>query len=407
MKSVFAFGASLAAVAVVVTAISACSDKIVTAPAPPNTTGLQLTCDETQCLTGNKCLQGDGELKCRRPCSSNTDPATNCPSGAVCEAGNSPSTIPDGCTKATDDVSTSLCGDFSTLGGTHLNAYTCGATAPKNCINAGDPNQWCCNDAPAETYDQPFCKRITREYTPGPKQWGSPCNPTGGLTKNPDCDTPQGFYCYGTSPADASAYCTRYSCNADSECAPGFYCGTVNVGPNVTSSKATLHQVINVCLRRDYCAPCAADFDCPAVNGTKQHCVADSQGNGLCAPECADNTNCPFEARCIDSGQGAHVCYPRAKVCVGNQSLCSPCRNDSDCGDDGLCVKGQYTTEHACAKKSGVTCTDTAKMCPASFAKGAHIGCTTMDDGSIPANYCVGLYPFSENSDIGCFTPAR
>jgi hypothetical protein len=70
-------------------------------------------------------------------------------------------------------------------------------------------------------------------------------------------------------------------------------------------------------------------------------------------------------------------------------------------------VKGQYTTEHACAKKSGVTCTATARMCPASSAKSAKIGCTTADDGSVPANYCVGLYPFSTNSDIGCFTPPR
>jgi hypothetical protein len=94
-------------------------------------------------------------------------------------------------------------------------------------------------------------------------------------------------------------------------------------------------------------------------------------------------------------------------VCVGDQSLCSPCRNDGDCGDDGLCVKGQYTTERACAKKSAVTCTDTAKMCPTSAAPKAKIGCTTMDGPDLPANYCVGLYPFSTGSDLGCFTPKR
>ena len=407
MKSVFALGASLAAVALVFVLVPACSNKTVTAPPAPNTTGLQLTCDETQCLVGNKCLQGDGELKCRRPCSSNTDPSTNCPSGAVCEGGNTPSVLADGCIKGNDADTTAQCGAFTSLGGTHLNVYKCGATAPKGCINAGDPNTWCCNDAPAEVYDTPFCKRITREYTAGPKQWGAACNPTGGLDKNPDCDTSQGFFCYGSSPADGAAYCTRFECNADSECAAGFYCGTVNVGPNVTTAKPTFHQVINVCLRRDFCAPCVADFDCPSVNGVPQHCVGDQKGAGLCAPECKDNTNCAFEARCVDGGVGAKICYPRAGVCIGDQSLCSPCRNDADCGDDGLCVKGQYTTEHACAKKSGVTCTDTAKMCPASFAKSAHIGCTTADEAEVPANYCVGLYPFSSNSDIGCFTPAR
>ncbi|GAC1540645.1 MAG: hypothetical protein NVS3B10_05300 [Polyangiales bacterium] len=407
MKSVFALGASLAAASLLFSLVPACTSKTVTAPPPPNTSGLQLTCDQTQCLPGNKCLVGDGELKCRRPCSSNTDPSTNCPSGAVCEGGNTPSVIADGCTKGTAAATTQLCGAFTSLGGTHLTSYTCGANAPTGCINAGDPTQWCCNDAPAEVYDTPFCKRITRPYTAGPKQWGAPCNPTGGLDKNPDCDTAQGFSCYGTSPADGAAYCTRYDCNADSECGQGFYCGTINVAPNVTTAKPTFHQVTNVCLRRTFCAPCIADFDCPSVNGAPQHCVGDQNGAGFCAPECTDNTNCALEARCIDGGVGTKICYPRAGVCIGDKSLCSPCRNDGDCGDDGLCVKGQYTTEHACAKKSGVTCTDSAKMCPPSGDSKAHIGCTTADQTEVPANYCVGLYPFSGNSDIGCYTPGR
>ena len=410
MKSVFALGATLAGTALVVSLVSllpACSSKTVAAPAPANTTGLQLTCDDSQCLAGNKCLVGDGERKCRRPCSSNTDPSTNCPTGAVCEGGNTPSVIADGCTKGTDATTAQFCSAFSTLGGTHLTNYKCGDKNPTGYIAAGDPGQWCCNDAPAEVYDAPYCKRVTREYTAGPKQWGTPCNATLGLANNPECDIAQGFACYGQAPADGSSYCTRYDCHADSECAAGFYCGTINVAPNVTTAKATQHETTNVCLRRDYCAPCVADFDCPSVNGSPQHCVSDQKGAGICAVECKTNSNCAFEARCIDAGVGALVCYPRAGVCVGDQSLCSPCRNDADCGDDGLCVKGQYTTEHACAKKSGVTCTDTAKMCPKSSAPKARVGCTTMDGPDLPANYCVGLYPFSMDSDLGCFTPAR
>jgi hypothetical protein len=404
MKSVFALGASFAAAALLVSIVPACSTKVVTAPSDAGTSGLQLTCDETKCLPGNKCLAGDGETKCRRPCSSNTDPATNCPAGAECVGGSTPSVI-DGCTKGPADKTTTYCDSFSSLGGTHLTAYTCGTSTPKGCIDAGD-GQWCCNDAPAEIYDAPFCKRLTREFTAGPKQFGAACNPTGGI-KGPDCDTAQGFFCYGTSPADAAAYCTRFGCNADSECAAGYYCGTVNVAPNVGTAKPTLHETTNVCLRRDYCTPCTADFDCASVNGAAQHCVGDKNGAGICAPECTTDQNCNFEARCIDGGVGPKICYPRAGLCVGDGSLCSPCHNDADCGDDGLCIKGQYTTEHACAKKSAVTCTMTAKMCPTSAKPGAPIACTTMDDATVPANYCVGLYKFSTASDIGCFTPGR
>jgi len=407
MKSVFAFGASLTAAALLVALVAlvpACSS---TNTVTPGGTGPQTKCDETQCLAGNKCLQGDGELKCRKPCSSNNDPATNCPSGAICVAASAPSVIAAGCQKGADAATEKYCAAFTALGGTRLTNYTCLEAAPKGCVAASEPGQWCCNGAADETYAQPFCKRLVREIKAGPKQWGAGCNATGGLEANPDCDTAQGFFCYGTSPADGASYCTRYDCHSDSECAPSYYCGTINVAPNVTTPKPTLHQTTTVCLRRDYCAPCVADLDCPTLNGLTQHCVPDGNGIGFCGPECTTNTNCNFEARCVDAGIGVKTCYPRAGVCTGDGTLCSPCRNDADCGDDGLCVKGQYTTEHACAKKSAVTCSGTAKQCPPSSAPKAKIGCETADAAEAPANYCVGLYGFGDNSDIGCWTPAR
>jgi hypothetical protein len=409
MKSAFAFGVSLTAAALLFALAPACSstNTINTTPGPTN--GLQTTCDPTQCGEKNQCLQGNGELKCRRACSSNNDPATNCPAGATCIAANVPSTIPPECAKGSDEVTQALCAGFGTGGGLRLNAYACGETVPKECVASATPGTWCCNDAPAETYATPFCVKLLRDVKPGPKQWGAGCNATCGLDMNPDCDTAQGFYCYGTSPADGASYCTRYDCNSDRECAPNFYCATINVGPNVTTPKPTHHQTTKVCLRRDYCAPCAADLDCPTQNGLTQHCVPDSvTGAGLCAPECTTSANCNFEAKCIDVlGTGTKTCYPRAGACSGDGSLCSPCHNDAECGDDGLCVKGQYTTEHACAKKSGVACADKAKQCPTSAAPKAQIGCTQQDSAEAPANYCVGLYNFADNADIGCWTPAR
>ena len=411
MKSVFAFGASLAAAALLVAILPACSSTSTT-PAPGSSGGPQTTCDETQCLAGNKCLQGDGELKCRRPCSSNNDPATNCPSGAVCVAGNTPATLVAGCVKGAESATETFCGALTTLGGTRLTNYTCLEGQPKGCLASPEPGQWCCNEAPAELYAQPFCKRIAREIKAGPKQWGAGCNATAGLEDNVDCDSAQGFFCFGTSPADGASYCTRYDCHADSECAPNFYCAVINVAPNVTTTKPTIQKTTTVCLRRDYCAPCTADLDCPTLNGLTQHCVLDDNSAGFCTPECTTSQNCPKDAKCIDGGIGIKTCYPRAGTCVGDGSLCSPCRNDADCGDDGACVRGQYTTELSCAKKSEIPCktgstAGTDFKCPTSANPKATIRCRGDAFEQVPKDFCHGLYPFGESADVGCWTPAK
>jgi hypothetical protein len=254
-----------------------------------------------------------------------------------------------------------------------------------------------------------------REVTPGPKQWGTPCNPTKGFDQNDDCDVAQGFFCYGTSPADGGAYCTRYDCHANRECAGGFTCATINVGANVTTSKRTFHETTTACLRRDYCAPCHADVDCPPLAGRPQHCVPDDLNVGFCAPECTDRANCNYDAKCVDGGIGIKTCYPRAGTCVGKGTFCSPCRSDADCGSDGLCVKGAYTPERFCAKKSSAPCTDTSNACPAPAKAGVHVECKVKDPKkpSPIDDFCLGTYNFGDATpegqpmDLGCYTPAR
>src|SRR5262245_16440177 len=41
-------------------------------------------CDDAKCATGNKCLPLNGEIKCRKTCSSNADPASSCPFNYTC-----------------------------------------------------------------------------------------------------------------------------------------------------------------------------------------------------------------------------------------------------------------------------------------------------------------------------------
>jgi hypothetical protein len=322
-----------------VAVLAACGSSTVEGPA---------TCDSAKCATGNKCLPLNSEVKCRKTCSSNADPATSCPFG-----------------------------------------YTCTDTL---------------------TGVEPFCVQDTAKRDDGTPlekkpngQWGARCQANKGIS-NPDCDTEQGFFCMGSTPTDGNAYCTRYDCTADTDCGAGFWCGKVNQTPNVeTAKRSTYGEVQNVCLRRKYCATCVVDLDCPPIDGKNQHCVDAADATRFCAPECENTTTCPNEARCADVGLGVNVCYPRANVCAGDGSLCSPCRVDTDCGEDGVCIKGEYTTEKMCAKKVAA-CAD----CPESFADAnKKVTCIEKSDTS-PYNFCAGVYNIGgKPGDLGCWTPNR
>lgn len=419
MKSVFAFAsafasvarrASVPAVALFVGLAPACSS---TTPAAP-----PAVCDDAKCAPGNKCLAMDGETKCRKTCASNGDPATSCPSGFTCASTNAPSTIPPECVKAPAE-SAALCAAINTYAGTKLTAYTCPAAtrAKSKCLASADENVQCCNESPAETLAQPVCVKSYRDLGTGPSGFGAPCDATKGL-ENPGCDASKGLFCYAGNPSDATAFCSYYNCASDRECGPTYYCGTVNVSPNASTAKVSVGETTTVCLKRSYCSPCAADLDCPsAPDGRAQRCVLDDNSVGLCTPECEVNANCPYDARCLDAGIGVKTCYPRAGTCVGDGTLCAPCRSDADCGDDGACVSGGYTTEKFCAKKALATCSPSVKpSCPPSSKTPApRIGCTSVPDDpkrvetnpEVPYNYCVGVYTFGEAGDLGCWTPNR
>ena len=307
-------------------------------------------CVDSGCAAGNRCLALGGETKCRKTCTSNSDPLTSCPFGFTC----------------TD-----------TLQG-----------QPAFCVQSA-----------ARTPDG---STLTQKPT---GQWGQPCRAN--LTiDNPDCDRDQGFYCYGTSPTDATAYCTRYDCTNDDECGPGFWCTAINQTPSVDSARrATIGATQKLCLRRSYCATCNVDLDCPTLSGKVQHCIVDASGLPFCAPECTTASNCPNEAQCVDAGIGANVCYPRATVCVGDGSLCSPCRSDADCGDDGICLQGEFTTEKACGKRPIGDC----RTCPSSLASPKRgVGCSEEDSPTLPKRTCAGIYELAgSGADVGCWTPNR
>jgi hypothetical protein len=315
-------------------------------------------CEDAKCAPGNKCLPLNGETKCRKTCDSNVaGSGTSCP--------------------------------FN---------YTC--------VTQGDGNTFCVEDN----------VKLTKKDK---GQWGSACNASNG-SDNVDCDRGQEFYCYATSPTDGDAYCTRYGCETDRDCGATFWCATVNVGPSADSTRRTIQDVQKVCLRRAYCAACSTNLDCPKLEGRSQFCVPDDAGRGFCAPECDSTESCKLlgASSCVDAGAtdaqgGAHkTCYQRSGVCIGDGSLCSSCLADSDCGDDGVCVQGQYSEEKACAKKAPGDCKsgDARGGCVESLSSPkvtiACAGGGFFDE--VPKNYCHGVYEVGgQPADVGCWTPNR
>jgi hypothetical protein len=261
-------------------------------------------------------------------------------------------------------------------------------------------------------------------YKKAPGTWGDSCNPQGGVDDNPDCDWSQGFRCFALSPTDGNAYCTQFFCDGDADCRGGWWCATVNYGPNADSAKRSSGQTYKVCQPRNYCSSCTADVDCDSTTGVPEHCILDRQGTHYCAPECKSKSNCAGDAECINlaqtefcPGAGATcVCAARARECTGDGMLCAPCRSDADCkAGGGLCLLADNSTEHFCGVPSKVPCTvqttDAGQTlvaeCPKSDeAPGgknpANISCLTTADGvEDPPNQCIGLVTFGLNPDTG------
>jgi hypothetical protein len=308
-------------------------------------------CEDSKCAAGNRCIAAADGNKCRKTCTTNWDPATSCP--------------------------------FN---------YTCTPSA------AGVA--YCAENK----------VKITAAAT---GLWGAPCNAVGGLDANPDCDSGQQFQCFGRSPSDGQAYCTRYGCTNDEDCAAGFGCQAVNTTPNVVEAKRLrIGETVNVCVKREYCSACKTDLDCAPLQGRKQHCTADDLGGTFCAPECSNNTSCTRDAYCYDYGD-YQACYPRAGVCVGDGLLCSPCRSDADCKDEGACANGTYTTERFCATKAPGDCQGGAMLggCP-STAPNPKVAVRCIGDNKttleVPPNYCHGMFQIEGGlAGIGCWTPNR
>lgn len=348
------------------------------------------------------------------------------------------------------------------------------------------PFGWYCNDGAVTSKNgASWCVQSTTQLAQGTGQWGTPCLPAGGEGSNSACDTADGFICLGTRPTDANAYCTIAGCSQDSDCPGGWWCKTADVAPNVTTATRSFGQTRTVCVPRDYCAPCTMDHDCPpTAGGTPQHClqVASSDGGtggGFCTPQCAATADCALDATCnsqytvcqpasngpcqtdddcpASNGTYQHclagqctpecasqsdcggsqkcdnwaLCVPRAQECVGSGNFCDPCRSDADCTQGGTCVYADYSTERYCSvpvttgscptstqagaefnNPSTGQCPPAPAGSPASDPKLGAVACSFTKNSYVPTNQCVAFTSISdgnggETSVFGCWSANR
>jgi hypothetical protein len=425
----------------------------------------------------------------------------------ACSSSPSPHPSAGRCGKSTCSAGTACVDDGSDAG----------PSCQKLCTRQSDcPFNSYCNDAKPHAW----CAQSTLPVPQFSGQFGDPCLPTGG-ENNAACDTVDTFGCYGISPTDANAFCTILDCTADSDCKGGWWCATIDVAPNVSSTTRSFGKSRTACLPRTYCASCQSDHDCSAApDGQPQHCVPDSAGGSFCSNACGKDANCPLDAQCkapwavcaprtcandgdcqkyapkeacfggtcqlpcnrdtdcppsnglpqhCDSGSGAcvpqscnndddcppaagtfqhcnvgtctpecgtdsdcnpdvgdqtcaqplKVCTPRAGVCVGDGSFCSPCRADADC-HNGYCLAAAYSTERFCSQnmKLGTSCLSTGPpsgSCPMrpSTANYKGVACTQSSSDTSPANQCIGFVTFGTASNgqpqivPGCWTVNR
>lgn len=252
---------------------------------------------------------------------------------------------------------------------------------------------------------KPFCVKDRAVLQRKPGQWGVTCLPSGGQWENPACDVDNGFACYGRSPTDAQAYCTRFDCVDDADCPGGWTCGSINASPNVESTDREFFSTMKVCRRREYCAPCSTDLDCPKTeDGSTQYCVTDATGEGrYCTRECTRDANCALDAVCAENDEvdGAKLCRPRSGVCRGDGSLCAPCGSDADCAENSVCVEADYSTERFCSEAVSA-----CSKCPKNL-DGIKISCLAEESAATPKNHCVGTVAFGGQNVLGCWTRAR
>jgi hypothetical protein len=271
-----------------------------------------------------------------------------------------PAALVAGCTKATvigtpcmADGDCNVAGQVCAPGlggGASICTRKCtGQTGPEGC-----PVGYDC--FPTDPAKGSTCNRVRYEFdatTGAPLLFGRDCAldylacaNAGSANANPVCRKIFDFSGDPPTPVeiDPNAYCTG-ACETDADCPLDFLC-------DVDVDGARL------CLRRDQCAPCTVDANCPTSNplcvptrdGTARYCTkscafrSDCGGVQNTALTCAETTNA--------AGTPLLACLHRFGACKGEGNMCDPCRTDADCEKtQSTCITNSATGERFCSKR--------------------------------------------------------
>lgn len=340
-------------------------------------------CLDSACASGTICVDN----ACRSKCTSANDcgPQQRCVArasdtgerGSFCVGASAPvvmgAQVGTACTSNADCAESAgvHCIDDTCTFTCEIHADCVSCNAQGRCKSVGS-----CSGNATDTAGKPVRTCVGDSFPREFGQFGSAC-PNG--PESDDCDKTNGFVCRGTS-GDIDAYCTKQGCAADSECPTGFFCSTIRKGSSRT-------ETIQICLRREFCAPCDSDVDCLGVRN--QLCAKDLSGEKICTVLCDDNINsCPWGAsttcRATDDVLGAPTCSHRFGSCHGTGNSCEPCVDQRDC-PGGACVAERFTNEQFCVD-FGVTCS-----CPDNAGgRCAGGGCPTSPPPASSPMYCFG-----------------
>jgi hypothetical protein len=342
--------------------------------------------ENEECRAGYTCVFG----LCRPPagtaegCEEDSDCASNVCEGGICSTECLAHTeCPDGlyCDEGTgvcllDDCSSGIClRDCATHDDCAEGTY-CTATATGGF----------------------FCAQIPEEGGPGTLGHSCAVN---------DCVSP--FQCMMRVADDPDGFCTT-TCTADSDCRPDMVCRDSDNGNSY-------------CFPRGFCEPCSFDGQCGfSVNRCVATSPAAEPGGAYCSTGCTPGVGaCPLDSTCKEAflceatNLWVDDCASCTGACTGGETpeyqcfhdygtcrstdgaLCTPCKHNGDCSEDGACLSGSGQENWVCSAPcdNDVACPDGFFCARVSGMDNQCVprngGCTKPSSGKDTCQYCTDL----------------